>query len=107
MTAICGRLRPAVRSCYRRRPVPAGPCGYRRVPMTKSPSPSTGTTAAIRLAIRDSQESLRTLAKRYGIDPKTVAKWKKRESAVDLARGPKPGRHGKLTAEEESIIVRF
>jgi hypothetical protein len=75
--------------------------------MTKSPSPSTGTTAAIRLAIRESPESLRTLAKRYGIDPKTVAKWKKRESAVDLARGPKPGRHGRLTAEEESIIVRF
>ena len=36
------------------------------------------TTEAIRRAIQHSQESLRRLAKRYGINPKTVAKWKKR-----------------------------
>lgn len=74
--------------------------------MRKSPHRSTSTTAEIRIAIRDSQESLRTLAKRYGINPKTVAKWKKRESAIDLPRGSTTG-HGKLTPEEESIIVRF
>ncbi len=32
------------------------------------------TTAAVRRAIQHSQESLRGLAKRYGINPKTVAK---------------------------------
>ena len=42
------------------------------------------TTEAIRRAIQDSQESLIALAKRYGIDPKTVAKWKKRGSVADL-----------------------
>jgi hypothetical protein len=75
--------------------------------MRKSSQGSAGTTAAIRLAIRDSQDSLIILAKRYGINPKTVAKWRKREDSVDLPRGPKPGRHVKLTLEEEGIIVRF
>ena len=37
---------------------------------------SATTTEAVRRAIQHSQASLRTLAKRYGIDPKTVAKWK-------------------------------
>ncbi|MCP1838541.1 transposase-like protein [Bradyrhizobium sp. USDA 4524] len=36
------------------------------------------TTEAVRRAIQNSQESLRALAKRYGINQKTVAKWKQR-----------------------------
>ena len=40
---------------------------------------SATTTEAVRRAIQHSQESLRALAKRYGINPKTVAKWKKRD----------------------------
>ena len=36
---------------------------------------SATTTAAVRRAIRHSQESLKALAKRYGVNPKTVAKW--------------------------------
>ena len=47
------------------------------------------TTAAIRRAIQHSQESLRGLAKRYGINPKTVAKWKSRSSVHDRPTGPK------------------
>ena len=39
------------------------------------------TTEAIRISIKNSQESLRTLAKKYSINPKTVAKWKKRTVA--------------------------
>ncbi|MEM6848046.1 MAG: IS481 family transposase, partial [Pseudomonadota bacterium] len=46
------------------------------------------TTPAIRRAIQGSQESLRTLAKRYGINPKTVAKWKKRPDTADRKTGP-------------------
>jgi hypothetical protein len=38
------------------------------------------TTAAVRRAIQYGQESLRMLSKRYGINPKTVAKRKKRTS---------------------------
>ena len=41
---------------------------------------SATTTAAVRRAIQHSQESLRGLAKRYGVNPKTIAKWKSRKS---------------------------
>jgi Brinker DNA-binding domain len=36
----------------------------------------------------DGQESLRALAKRYGVNQKTVAKWRKREGVADLPTGP-------------------
>ena len=49
---------------------------------------SARTTEAVRRAIQHSQESLRVLAKRYGINQKTVAKWKKRTAVKDLATGP-------------------
>ena len=42
---------------------------------------SARTTEAVRRAIQHSQESLRALAKRYGVNQKTVARWKKRSSA--------------------------
>ena len=41
---------------------------------------SATTTAAVRRAIQHTQESMRSLARRHGIKPKTVVKWKKRES---------------------------
>ncbi|MBY5775195.1 IS481 family transposase, partial [Rhizobium leguminosarum] len=43
---------------------------------------SATTTEAIRRAIQNSQASLRVLAKRYGINQKTVAKWRKRTSTT-------------------------
>ena len=46
------------------------------------------TTEAVRRAIQNSQESLRALAKRYGINQKTVAKWKQRKIVADLPTGP-------------------
>ncbi len=48
---------------------------------------SATTTEAVRRAIQHSQESLRALAQRHGINPKTVAKWKKRESTADRRAG--------------------
>ena len=68
---------------------------------------SATTTEAIRRAIQHSQESLRALSKRYGINPKTVAKWKKRGSVADLRTGPKEPRSTVLAVEEEAIIVAF
>jgi transposase-like protein len=65
------------------------------------------TTEAVRRAIQHSQESLRTLARRHGINPKTVAKWKKRCSVADLRTGPKHPRSTVLTVEQEAIIVAF
>ena len=65
------------------------------------------TTEAIRRAIQHSQESLRSLSKRYGINPKTVAKWKKRGSIADLKTGPKEAKSTVLSIEDEAIIVAF
>ena len=53
------------------------------------------------------QESLRALARRFGIDPKTVAKWRKRASVSDLPTGPKKPRSTVLSVEEEAVVVAF
>ena len=68
---------------------------------------SATTTEAVRRAIQDSQESLRVLARRYGINPKTVAKWKKRKSVKDRPTGPKARHSTVLSLEEEAVIVAF
>ncbi|MFT6060716.1 MAG: transposase, partial [Paracoccaceae bacterium] len=48
---------------------------------------SATTTGVVRRAIQRSLDSLRALSKRYGINPKTAPKWKKRTSARGLADG--------------------
>ncbi len=69
--------------------------------------PRATTTEATRRAIQNSQESIMKLAKRYGINPKTVSKWKKRDSVKDLPMGPKNPRSTVLSAQEEAVIVAF
>ena len=68
---------------------------------------SAATTEAVRRAIQNSQESLRALSSRYGINQKTVAKWKKRSSVADLPTGPKEPKSTVLSIEEEAVIVAF
>lgn len=68
---------------------------------------SATTTEAIRRAIQNSEESLRALSKRYGINQKTVAKWKKRTSLADLPTGPKDPHSTILSLEEEAVIIAF
>jgi transposase-like protein len=68
---------------------------------------SATTTEAVRRAIQNSQESLRILAERHGIDPKTVAKWKRRSSVCDAPMGPKEPHSTVLTKEEEAVAVVF
>jgi len=65
------------------------------------------TTEAIRRAIQHSQASLRQLARRYGINPKTARKWRARSSVADLRTGPKDPRSTILSSEEEAIVVAF
>jgi transposase InsO family protein len=65
------------------------------------------TTEAIRRAIQHSQASLRQLARRYGINPKTARKWKARSSVGDLRTGPKEPRSTILSIDEEAIVVAF
>ena len=68
---------------------------------------SARTTEAVRRAIQHSQESLRGLSKRYGINQKTVAKWKKRTTVADLPTGPHEPKSTVLSVEDEAVIVAF
>ena len=65
------------------------------------------TTEAVRRAIQHSQESLRALAKRYSINQKTVAKWKKRGTTADAPTGPKDPKSTSLSLEDEAVVVAF
>ncbi len=65
------------------------------------------TTEAVRRAIQHSQESLKALSKRHGINPKTVAKWKRRTSTSDHPTGPRQAKSTVLSLEDEAIIVAF
>ncbi|OXE35183.1 MAG: hypothetical protein CGW95_15510 [Phenylobacterium zucineum] len=49
---------------------------------------SATTTHAIRAAIQRSKAPLKELAVRYGLNRKTVAKWRKRSFLHDAAMGP-------------------
>jgi hypothetical protein len=68
---------------------------------------SARTTAALRRAIQHSQESIAKLSGRYHLNPKTVAKWKKRTHVHDAPMGPKQPRSTILTLEQEALIVAF
>ncbi len=64
---------------------------------------SARTTEATRRAIQHSQESLTVLAACYGINEKTVAKWRKRGFVHDAPMGPKEPASPVLTKEEEAM----
>jgi transposase-like protein len=68
---------------------------------------SARTTQALRRAIQHSQASIRALARRYGINAKTVAKWKRRTTTADAPMGPKTPRSTVLSREEEALVVAF
>jgi Integrase core domain len=68
---------------------------------------SARTTAAVRRAIQQSQENPATLAARYDLNPKTIAKWKKRPYVHDAPMGPKQPHSTVLSREEEALIVTF
>ena len=68
---------------------------------------SARTTEAVRRTIQLRQESVRALARRFGVSPTTVQKWRKRETTADAKMGPKEARSTVLTLEEEAIVVAF
>ena len=68
---------------------------------------SATTTHAVRAAIQRSQASLSTLSRELGINPKTVAKWRKRATVEDLKTGPKAPHSTTLTQAEEAAVVAF
>jgi transposase InsO family protein len=68
---------------------------------------SARTTPRIRAELQASQEAARTLAARYGLNPKTVAKWRGRTTTADQPMGPVRPRSTVLTEAEEAIVVEF
>ena len=68
---------------------------------------SATTTHAIRAHIQRSTASNAALSRELGLNVKTVAKWRKRDSVEDAAMGPKELRSTVLSVEEEAICVAF
>jgi hypothetical protein len=66
---------------------------------------SATTTHAVRAAIQRSQASLAQLSRELGINPKTVAKWRKRATVEDMKTGPSEPRSTVLTEAEEAAVV--
>jgi hypothetical protein len=65
------------------------------------------TTPRFRRAIQASEETNIVLAKRHGVNRKTIAKWKAREFISDDRMGPKNPRSNALTQDEEMIILAY
>ncbi|MCH7711771.1 MAG: hypothetical protein IH903_09075 [Proteobacteria bacterium] len=57
---------------------------------------------AIGAAIQRSQASIKELGERYDLNPKTVAKWKKRDFVDDAPMGPLRGGTGR-----HSLVLSF
>ena len=66
---------------------------------------SAKTTHAVRAELQRSQASAAELARRYGLNEKTVRKWRSRQSVEDQPMGPKERRSSVLSAIEEAAIV--
>ena len=68
---------------------------------------SARTTPRVRAELQASQAPTRALAVQYGLNPKTVAKWRARQITADAPMGPRQPRSTVLTEAEEAIIVEF
>jgi transposase InsO family protein len=68
---------------------------------------SARTTPRVRAELQAAQATTRSLAARYGLNPKTVAKWRRRRSTADARMGPARPRSTVLTEAEEAIVVEF
>ena len=68
---------------------------------------SAKTTYVVRAAIQRSKATTKDLAAQYGLNPKTVAKWRKRDSIHDVEMGPKKPSSTVLSKEEEAMCVAF
>jgi hypothetical protein len=78
----------------------------RRKPPRRTHGSAT-TTPRVRRGIQASDEKNTVLAIRYGVNRKTIAKWKARESTSDERMGPKNPRSRVLTRNDEAIIIAY
>ena len=65
------------------------------------------TTHTVRKAIQRSKASLSQLSRTYGVNPKTVQKWRQRQTVEDRKTGPQHPRSTILSEAEEALIVAF
>jgi transposase len=68
---------------------------------------SARTTPRVRAELQRSQEATRSVAARCGLNPKTVAKWRRRTTVTDAPMGPARPRSTVLSEVEEAIVVEF
>lgn len=68
---------------------------------------SATTTARTRGELQASDEPAATLARRYGVNRKTVFKWRRRASVEDAPMGPRERRSTVLNRVEEAAGVAF
>src|SRR5918993_1772656 len=68
---------------------------------------SARTTPRIRAELQASQEAASVLAARYGLNAKTVTKWRKRTTTADQPMGPAKPRSTVLSEAEEAMVVEF
>jgi transposase InsO family protein len=68
---------------------------------------SARTTPRVRAELQAAQGATRALAARHGLNPKTVAKWRRRTTTADRAMGPSRPRSSVLTEAEEASVVEF
>src|ERR671916_3501254 len=68
---------------------------------------SARTTPRVRAELQAAQAPTRSLAARFGLNPKTVAKWRRRTTVTDAPMGPRRPRSTVLTEAEEAIVVEF
>jgi len=68
---------------------------------------SAKTTHAVRAAIQRSKATIAQIAEKYDLNPKTVMKWRHRQSVEDRPMGPQNVRSTVLSVEEEAMCVAF
>src|SRR3712207_432649 len=68
---------------------------------------SARTTPRVRAELQASEAPTRALAARYGLNPKTVAKWRARTTPAHAPMGARRARSRVLTQAEEAIVVEF
>lgn len=66
---------------------------------------SARTTPRVRAELQAAQAPSRAIARAYGVNPKTVLKWRNRDTTADAAMGPKP-RSTTLTEAEEDQAAK-
>ena len=82
-------------------------CGACSSPQRPHEAVSSRRWDAPRPTLRASQDSTRALAAKPGLNPKTVAKWRRRTTTADAPMGPKVPMSTVPTPAEEAIVVAF